>query len=232
MTLIVFDIDDTLYLERDYVKSGFRAVGDYLRISRGIAEFSGRAWELFLGGRRNDVFDAVLVELGVEPSTELIKTLVHTYRQHRPEISLLEDALLALRSAFGEGASIGVVTDGPAASQWQKVQALDLGAWTDDVVVTEDQGSNYHKPSPLAFQLLQRRLSERPSSCCYIGDNPRKDFAGPKQLGWFTVRLRRPGSLQEAVCSGVDVDLECEVLSTSLIKSLVTASNFRGEEVN
>ena len=25
--VVVFDLDDTLYLERDYVRSGFRAVG-------------------------------------------------------------------------------------------------------------------------------------------------------------------------------------------------------------
>ncbi len=31
LTVAVFDLDDTLVLERDYVRSGFRAVGEHVR---------------------------------------------------------------------------------------------------------------------------------------------------------------------------------------------------------
>ena len=31
----------------------------------------------------------------------------------------------------------------------------------------------------------------------YIGDNPAKDFISPKQLGWSTARVLRPGSEHE-----------------------------------
>ena len=34
---VVFDLDDTLYSETDYVKSGFVAVGDELKRRYGIA---------------------------------------------------------------------------------------------------------------------------------------------------------------------------------------------------
>ena len=42
----------------------------------------------------------------------------------------------------------------------------------------------------------------------YVADNPQKDFAAPLQLGWLTVRIRRPGSLHEGVISGSDVQAE------------------------
>ena len=36
MTTVVFDLDDTLYKERDYVASGFRAVADEIAAESGI----------------------------------------------------------------------------------------------------------------------------------------------------------------------------------------------------
>ncbi|MDB5525364.1 MAG: putative hydrolase of the superfamily, partial [Rhizobium sp.] len=34
--VLVFDLDDTLYLERDFARSGFRATGDWLKNTMGI----------------------------------------------------------------------------------------------------------------------------------------------------------------------------------------------------
>lgn len=46
-TAFVFDIDDTLYLERDYVRSGFRAVGEWARDRFGCDDFAARCWSRF-----------------------------------------------------------------------------------------------------------------------------------------------------------------------------------------
>ena len=46
--LFVFDLDDTLILERDYVHSGFQTVGRHLWRSRGLDGFAEEAWRLFL----------------------------------------------------------------------------------------------------------------------------------------------------------------------------------------
>ena len=35
--VVTFDLDDTLYLERDFVRSGFAAVGAWLATERGYA---------------------------------------------------------------------------------------------------------------------------------------------------------------------------------------------------
>ena len=49
---VVFDIDDTLYLERDYVGSGFAAVGAWIEANLGFRSFSDRCWIAFRSGRR------------------------------------------------------------------------------------------------------------------------------------------------------------------------------------
>ena len=211
MTLIAFDIDDTLYLERDYAASGFAAVGEYVYSRLGVTDFADRAWELFANGARRTIFNDVLDQLDIEQSQSLLEALVETYRAHSPSIQLLLDARQAL-DATAKYAQLAVVTDGPSRSQWAKVRALDLSQWTRHMVVTADLGQQFVKPSPLAFLSLQVTLGEPSSSCCYIADNPLKDFSGPKQLGWATLRVRRPGSLQEGRDSAADVDHEVATL--------------------
>jgi putative hydrolase of the HAD superfamily len=207
VALIAFDIDDTLYLERDYVASGFAAVGDYVSSRLGVTDFGDRAWQLFVSGARHTIFNAVLDQLGIEPSPPLLAALIETYRNHSPSIQLLRDSREAL-DATARYAQLAVVTDGPSRSQWAKVRALDLGHWTRHLVVTADLGPEFVKPSPRAFSSLQATFGEPSSSCLYVADNPLKDFSGPKQLGWTTLRVRRPGSLHEGQDSATDVDRE------------------------
>ncbi len=203
---VVFDVDDTLYLERDYVRSGFRAVDAHLRERHGAGGFFERAWAAFERGVRRRTFDEVLPALGLEPSEAMIGELVEVYRSHHPEISLLPDALDALRAAREAGFAVAVVTDGPEASQAAKVEALGLTRWADPIVLTARLGTGFAKPHPRAFERVQAHSGCRGAACLYVADNPAKDFAGPKRLGWRTLRVRRPGGLHAAAPSGGDVD--------------------------
>ena len=203
---VVFDIDDTLYLERSYVRSGFRSVSDLLAL-QGVTGFADVAWELFCDGVRGDVFDRALARLGVRPAPDLVAELVRAYREHEPRISLLPDARRALEAAVSAG-PVAVVSDGPLASQRAKARALSLSTWARPVVLTADDCPDEPKPSPRAFQMVEGAVDLRGDACAYVADNPHKDFAGPRALGWLTVRVRRDLSLHAAVDSGQDVDVE------------------------
>lgn len=209
---VVFDVDDTLYLERDYVRSGLHAADAALRRTCGVAGLLEVAWDDFLAGRRGDLLDRALAALGVPPAPGLVAGLVEAYRTHPPAIGLLPDARAALDAAAAEGA-VAVVTDGPAASQLAKTDALGLRRWAHPVVVTSVRFPGRPKPDPAAFAWLQARLDVPPEACAYVADNPLKDFAGPALLGWRTVRVRRPGSLHEDLDSGRDVDVEVPSLA-------------------
>lgn len=209
---VVFDLDDTLFLERDYVRSGLEAVGRWLEEERDVWGFVRVAWSSFEEGIRGHLFDVVLTRLGVDVAPELIAELVAVYRNHRPRIAVLPDAAASLRDLRGR-CSTAVVTDGPAASQRAKVAALGLERLMDHIVLTADLGDGYGKPHPHAFRMVERRSGPRGPACVYVADNPAKDFAGPKQLGWRTVRVRRPEGLHARVPSGTDVDVETDELS-------------------
>lgn len=204
---VVVDIDDTLYLERDYVRSGFDAVGRWAGPQLGIDDFGARAWESFEAGTRGRIFDEVLATSGQGPHDAVITEMVARYRTHSPSIALTDDAQAALERWTGSVA-LAAVTDGPLSSQQAKVKALALDRWVPLVVFTAALGHGKGKPDTAAFELVQAQLGVDGNRCVYIADNPAKDFVAPNKLGWRTVRVRRPLSLHAGIASGADVDQE------------------------
>jgi len=193
---VVFDIDDTLYLEREYVQSGFGAVDEWAAKWLGIPDFAERCWCAFESGQRQSIFDTILRQYGVQPSPGLIASLVAIYRTHVPLISLAPDAYDAI-AAIARTTSIAVISDGPAASQTRKAEALRLSTFADPVILTELLGPDFAKPHPKAFETVQE--FHPTGRYLYVADNPLKDFAAPKQLGWLTVRVRREYGLHYSV---------------------------------
>lgn len=210
---VVFDVDDTLYLERDYVRSGFEAVGQHIQAQFGGDDFFQRAWAAFEQGARGTVFNQVLAQCGVEVDTALVTELIGVYRGHTPKIGLLPDARKTIEQLWGRVA-MAVITDGPKSSQQAKVDALGLPQWMDPIVITEELGPGHSKPHPRAFERVEQATGCQGDQCVYIGDNPAKDFKAPHALGWRTVRIRRPGGLHRELGSGDDVQSEVTDLST------------------
>lgn len=205
---VVFDVDDTLYLERDYVSSGFEAVGEHIRHEYGVEGFSEVAWRLFVEGRRGDTFDRALELVGLEGGAVAVSRLVRIYREHAPNIQLLDDSQEVLGRLDDRNVPVAIITDGPASSQHAKVDALGLREGAAAIVVTADLGPGKGKPHEAAFLRVQRQLDLSGDQLVYVADNPTKDFIAPRRLGWRTVRVRRSGSLHEDLASGTDVDRE------------------------
>mgnify|MGYP001162601847 FL=1 len=186
---ILFDLDDTLYLERDFVKSGFRAVARWLQQENGLPEKETftRLWSLFTSGERGDLFDRLL---GDDPKKKaLVNDLVSVYREHEPKISLLpgmKKCLLQLRKNF----KLGLVTDGHEHVQKQKIAVLNLDDIFHAVIMTDELGHNNWKPSTVPFIRICQKLDIEPHEAIYIADNPQKDFKGPNQLGMSSIRFR------------------------------------------
>jgi len=189
--LIVLDMDDTLYLEMDYVRSGFRAVDRWVHKELGIKHFFEDAWGFFEKGERGTIFNRVLESRDLLKQ-KIVLQMVEIYRSHDPDIHFLPDAEAFLQRT--EKNNLALITDGPSISQWAKIRALKLDRYIKNILVTDDLGPGWNKPNPAAFRKIQGDLNSE--SCCYVADNPQKDFSGPLVLGWNrSVRIRRVGSL-------------------------------------
>jgi putative hydrolase of the HAD superfamily len=189
--LYVLDLDDTLYLEQDYVRSGFCEVDKWLAEHRNINNFFKEAWKRFISGLRGNIFDSVLEDMGIFDK-ELVRLLVQIYREHLPDISLQSDAINFFKNHNKE--DLAIITDGYAKAQWAKIETLNLKKYVDNIIVTDDLGKEFWKPDPRSYILAQG--SRQPYECVYIGDNPLKDFKAPLELGWApSFRIRRRNSL-------------------------------------
>lgn len=194
---LVFDLDDTLYLERDFAMSGYRTLGRWVRDTMGIDGFDTVCARLFEAGERRHVFDRALAELGVTADPTILRDLIERYRGHRPEISLAPDAARYLTRAQ-DAVPLGLITDGPAATQWAKIRALGLDDVIDRIVVTGDWPPGFGKPHPRAFERQERWQDGRPGRMIYVADNPLKDFVTPRARGWLTIQIARPGRVHLA----------------------------------
>jgi putative hydrolase of the HAD superfamily len=179
---LVFDLDDTLYQERDFVTSGYQAVARHLAGRCGCSfesAFSIMMTTLDTMGR-DKVFPALLARL---PDVSIpLAELVAVYRQHSPMICLFPGYLELLRE-LARRYRLGVITDGLPDVQERKVRALGLESVVEKILYTWEYGLERQKPHPFAFSLMLEALHADPESALFVGDNPDKDCRGAHGIG-------------------------------------------------
>lgn len=177
----VFDLDDTLYAERDYVVSALNYVGKEVERRFGQSAFLPRLLVLSTQHLRDPIAQA-WSEFAL-PEAERLSTIT-AMRAHKPSISLSDGAQAALGYLRRQVRPFAIVTDGRSITQRAKIEALGC---RDAAFVSISEEVGLSKFDPARFAAAAEALG--PGSCCYVGDNPAKDFFGPKHLGWKTIML-------------------------------------------
>lgn len=182
-TVIALDLDDTLYLERDYVASGRRFVADKIKslypevsepVLRSLVQHDGDDWIGNLCAMLNF-------------PREFGDSLLWLYRLHEPNISLDQNVADFLKLLCNQARAVVIVTDGRGVTQRLKLRSL--GLMELPAFISEEYGSP--KPEPERFVSIQTQFPA--DHYVYIGDNPAKDFIAPNNLGWITVCIRPNG---------------------------------------
>ena len=200
ITTVIFDLDDTLYDEIDYCKSGFASVAGFLAGLPGAPAAESildALWKQFSASNRTKTFNAALDELAIDYDNTLIQRLVQIYRTHIPKITLPSDSrnvLTRLSSKY----SLALLTDGFMPAQKLKVRALGIEDYFKIIIYTEELGREFWKPSPAGFEKIIKSLNAEPQALAYVADNQMKDFIAPNNLGLATIRIIRPFSLHNA----------------------------------
>ena len=193
---VVFDLDDTLYPEADYVRSGFGAVAEWAaaRLRTASANTRAELEALFSEGARGDTFDRWLAGRGVTDAT-LVREMVDVYRGHTPAITPFPEAR-ALLERLGRRYALGLLTDGEVEVQRAKLDALGLRDCFAAVLFGGELGRDAWKPSPRGLRaLLERMGGVPPAEAVYVADNPAKDFAAARAAGMRSLRVRRAGGV-------------------------------------
>jgi putative hydrolase of the HAD superfamily len=207
---VIFDLDDTLYEERQFVRGGFAEVARELeRRGAGPADEAQRWLEHYhFAESRAGVFQKLAHRLGFPEAW--IPELVALFRAHRPQLALAADAvevLPRLRRRY----RLGCVTDGWADVQRRKVAALGIEPYLDALVVADELGRDFWKPHARPFRECCALLGVEPAEALVVGDNPERDVAGARAAGLRSARIRRDGCYfagAETEAPGLRADFE------------------------
>ncbi len=229
---VLFDLDDTLYRERDFVDQSFRSVArvmaKYLaerdkgrgreekgdlqpaRVGESPEELFRQMIELMEQEGRGEIFNRLCERYDVDIPVE---ELVRIYRETKPVLSLYPDGEEFLARLEKRQIKTGLITDGNAQVQYNKIRALGLDRRLDVVLASYDLG--LRKPDPGVYVYCLEKLGCGPEEAVYIGDNPLKDFIGARKLGMKTVRIIRPEGLHmwRTAKEGYDADVTVHLLT-------------------
>lgn len=171
---VIFDLDDALYSEKEYVS-------DYLG-----GGYEERLWSFFDAGKL--AIDELLKEMGRQNEKDNVLSI---YRSHKPNIHLYPGVIEMIENLKARGIKVGIITDGRPEGQTNKLEALGLEV--DDVIITDALGGiQFRKTCDIAFRILMTRWRLNPADIVYVGDNPEKDFQAPQQLGMKSIYFNNP----------------------------------------
>ena len=218
---VVFDLDDTLISEKEYIKSGYRHIAGIIedRLAMDKNQVFDDLMSLFKVSPLN-VFNRLYDKYQIEYSKEMILDLVKEYRWHFPDIQFYDDVLPCLSELKRSGLKVGIITDGYAIAQRQKLKAIQADEYFDEVIVTDELGREYWKPHPKAFELMKEKFRVNFDEMIYVGDNPEKDFYISKTYPIKTVRIIRDGVHSDKNYFR-DIKEDIKIISLKDIKNLL-----------
>lgn len=195
--LVLFDLDDTLC---DY--AGARAGRLRIAFSTALAHApnggSGIDLDHLIGEslaiqpHGSDHFAPLLARHGVDPAAA--DAARRWYQTNRfLGLMLFEDALETLavvRAALPER-RIGVITNGPAEVQRDKIALLELTAHVDFTLISGEFG--VAKPDPAIFHEALKLGHATAGETVFIGDSPEHDIAGAQAAGIRAIWINRSG---------------------------------------
>ena len=185
---IVFDLDDTLYPQVQYKRSGFKAVASWLADKYGIETATVlRALETILnqfGASYPYMFDLLVERLNLK--LELVPELVSVFIHHDPQIDCYE-GVFPMLEWLKEKYNLGILTDGRLSVQMKKIAALGLKDRLDKILCSDSMG--LEKPATQLYEWFEKAFDLDGPNLMYVGDNPAKDFYGANLRLWDTVQV-------------------------------------------
>ncbi len=187
---VLFDLDDTIYLQQDWLDGAWAAVAAAAgrqglnpgAVRRALFEVAGQ------GSDQGRIIDRALAKVPRGPGIEMA-ALVAAFHGHRPaSVDCFPGAREAL-ACLRERVSIALVTDGNVGVQLAKLNALGLTDAFDAVITSDSLGRQYRKPNPAPFIQALEVLAVPAGRAVMVGDRPGKDTAGAIAAGIRCVRV-------------------------------------------
>jgi|LakMenE18May11ns_1017448.scaffolds.fasta_scaffold9681382_2 putative hydrolase of the HAD superfamily len=186
--ILIFDLDDTIYNEKEFIFNGYKAVANFfykkIKIYKKKYIFEYLKYQYLLKGREK-IFDKFLMKFGIFNKKNL-NLCIKLYRYNNFKL-FFKTSFKKIFKKYNK--KIYLVTDGNWLVQKNKVRNLKINNFFKKIFYTGFYGPRYFKPSLMCFIKIKELEGCNWSDLLYIGDNPFKDFVLIKQKGIKTVRV-------------------------------------------
>lgn len=175
--IIVFDLDDTLISEIDYLYSGIIYIEKFIYETFKI-KFKNKILNEFQNGTK-DIWGWTCNELKI--GQEAKENLIWLYRMHKPNLSLSQELQNLIKFLEEKKATLAILTEGRSITQRLKINSINLGK----LPLFISQEFNATKTQPTMFLEIQKLWPNK--KYAYIADNPTKDFIIPNKFNWLSI---------------------------------------------
>ncbi|RYY20327.1 MAG: HAD family hydrolase [Chitinophagaceae bacterium] len=198
-TFFVFDLDDTLYQEIDFLRSAYKIIASSLEPNIKVSIYDEMIERYH---RKENVFAWIVQQYKEHLGEKDAAWLISTYREHIPEIRLSTETAAFIREVRDRKIPTGLITDGRSVTQRNKLRALGIEDLFTEIIISEEFGSE--KPDERNYLHF---VSKFPGSeFYYFGDNTKKDFITPARLGWTTICVKDSGkNIHKQVFDGNEI---------------------------
>jgi putative hydrolase of the HAD superfamily len=209
--VFVFDLDDTLYKEIDFLKSAYKEISQIVAKDIHFSEqivYDKMLMSYYDGA---NAFQKILDIF--QPKNITLPMLLLIYRNHVPNISIKSTNLEILTYLKQTVYKIGLITDGRSIQQRNKLKALGITDFFDEIIISEEFGSE--KPNVKNFDFFLNKFGDN-YNYIYIGDNTTKDFIAPNALNWISICLKDNGKNIHKQCFNLETKLKPSFVINSL----------------
>lgn len=186
-TFFVFDLDDTLFQEIDFLKSAYRHIARQLQPHLSADIYEEMLQRYF---RKENVFGWILDEYKERVPEKDTNFLLKEYREHLPAIALSKETKAFIEQVEARNIPTGLITDGRGITQRNKLKALGIEKFFEDIIISEEFGSE--KPDERNYLYFEKKYPGK--EFYFFGDNTSKDFIVPIRLGWQTICIKDSGN--------------------------------------
>ena len=204
MRIIFFDIDDTLYSTSAFgrqarrnavqamVEAGLQAGSEEClrELDEVLAEF---------GSNYEHHFDRLLQRLpaealrGLNPALLSAAAVIAYHDTKFRQLAPFPDVPAVLGRLSSAGVRLGVITEGPAVKQAEKLLRLGLNSYFDPAAIFISDQLGISKPNPKLYRRACELVQVAPAEAMYVGDNAPNDVDPANAVGMKTALCRRGG---------------------------------------
>jgi putative hydrolase of the HAD superfamily len=143
-------------------------------------------------GAWTKIVEHALEALGRPDPTLAASIATEFARRRRERMRLFPEALACLERWRADGRRLGLVTNGDASQQRDKIARHALARYFDVIVIEGEFGAG--KPDEVVYRHALDTLRARPAETVMVGDHLDFDVAGAQRLGMRGIWIDRPGA--------------------------------------